>query len=91
MPVHDLGVRDSPFEDFPGDDFEKVGQFIPEKTPQTPADPAPAIPSEETPSSAEPRRKRLKTPAGRMDLPWVRKLIALKSKTSPSFQQSSHK
>jgi len=91
MPVHDLGVGDYHFEDFPGDDFEKVGEFIPEETPQTPVDPAPAIPSEETPSSVEPRRKRIKTPAERTDLPCVRKLIALKSKTSPSSQQSSHK
>jgi len=61
-------VGDSHFEDFSGDNFEKVGEFIPEETPQTPADPAPAIPLEETPSSAEPRRKRIKTPAGRTDL-----------------------
>jgi len=42
------------------------------------------FPRRKTPSNAEPRRKRIKTSAGRTDLPWVRKLIALKSQTSPS-------
>ena len=74
-PIHDMGVGDSHFEDYPGHDFEKVGEFTPE----------------ETPSSAEPRRKKFKTLAGRMDLPWVRKLITWKSKTSSSSQQTSQK
>jgi len=91
VPVHDMGEGDFHFENFSGDDFEKAGEFTPEETPQTPADPAPAIPSEETPSSAELRRKRIKTLAGRTDLPWVRKLIAQMSQTSPSSQKSSHK
>jgi len=91
MPVSEMEVGDSHFEDYPGDDFEKVGEFTPEETPQTPTEPVPVIPSEETPSSAEPRRKRIKTPPGRTDLPWVRKLIAQRSQTSPSSQQSSHK
>jgi len=80
MPVHEMQVGDSYFEDYPGDDFEKVGELTLEETPQTLA---PEIPSEETPSSAEPRRKRIKTPAGRTDLPWVWKLIAQRSQTSP--------
>ena len=88
MPVHEMEVGDSHFEDYPGDDFEKVGEFSPEKTPITPAEP---VPSEETPSSVEPRRKRTKTMAGRTDLPWVRKLIAQRSQASPSSHQSSHK
>jgi len=75
VPVHEIEVGDSHYEDFQADDFEKVGEFVPEETPQTPADPAPEISSEQTPSSAEPRRKRIKTLAGRTDLPWVRKLI----------------
>jgi len=76
MPVHEMEVGDSHFEDYPGDDFEKVGELTPEETPQTPAEPVLSVPSEETPSSAEPRRKKIKTLARRTDLPWVRKLIA---------------
>jgi len=91
MPFRKMEVCDSHFEDFPGDDFEKVGEFTPEETPQIPADPTPEIPLEKTPSSAEPRRKRIKTAAGRTDLPWVRKLITLKSQTPPFSQQSPHK
>jgi len=85
MPVREIEVGDSHYEDFQGDDF-KVGEFVPEDTPQTPADPAPEISSEQTPSSAESQRKRIKTFAGRMDLPWVLKLITQKSKTSSSSQ-----
>jgi len=65
----EMGTGDMPVH-------EKVGQFTPEKTPQTPAEPVSEIPAEETPSSDEPRRKRFKTLVGRTDLPWVRKLIA---------------
>ena len=53
MPVREMEVGDSHLEDFSGDDFDKVGKFTPEETPQTPADPAPEILSERTPSSAE--------------------------------------
>jgi len=76
VPDHDTGVGDSHFEDYPGHDFEKVGEFTPEETPQSPSAPAPKIPAEETPTSTEPRRKRFKTLAVRTDLPWVQKLIA---------------
>jgi len=38
MHVHDIGVDDSHFEDYPGDDFEKVGEFTSADTPQTPVD-----------------------------------------------------
>ena len=91
MLVREMEMGDSHYEDFQGDDFEKVGEFMPEETPQTPANPAPEISSEQTPSSAEPRNKRIKTLAGRTDRPWVRKLIALKSKTSSSSQHTSQK
>jgi len=90
-PIHEKEAGDSCFEDYPGDTFEKVGEITPEETPQSPSDPVPAIPSEETPSNAEPRRKRIKTLAGQTDLSWVRKLIAQRSQTSPSSHQSSHK
>jgi len=89
--VHDMGVGDSHFEDYPGHDFEKVGEFTPEETPQSPSTPTPENPIEETPASTEPRRKRFKTLAGQTDLPWVRKLITWKSKTSSSSQQTSQK
>jgi len=90
-PIHGMKAGYSCFEDYPGDTFEKVGEITPAETPQIPSEPAPAVPSEETPSSTEPRRKRIKTFAGRTDLPWVRKLIAQRSQTSPSSHQSSQK
>jgi len=69
-PVHDMGMGDSHFEDYPGDDFEKVGEYTPEETSQSPSTPAPEKPVEETPVSSEPRKKRIKTLAGRIDQPW---------------------
>ena len=84
MPVREMDVGDSHFKDYPGDDFDKVGEFTLEETSQTPTEPVAAIPSYKTPSSTEPRRKRIKTPTGRTDLPWVQKLIAQRSQTSPS-------
>ena len=84
MSVHEMEEGVSHFKDYTGDDFEKVREFTPEETPQTPTKPVPKIPSEETHFNAELRRKRSKTLAGRTDLPWVRKLIAQRSKTSPS-------
>jgi len=84
IPVREVGEGDLHFEDYPGDDFEKVGEYTPEEPSQSPSTPAPEHPTEEIPSSAEPRRRRIKTPAGRTDLPWVRKVIALKAKSSSS-------
>jgi len=66
VPIRETGEGDLHFEDYPGDDIEKVGEFTPEETSQTP--PAPEQPTE-TPSSAEPRKKRIKTLVGRTDLP----------------------
>jgi len=71
MLVREMEMGDSHFEDYPGDDFEKVGEFTPEETSQPPSTPASENPTEETPASSEPRRKRFKTLAGRTDLPWV--------------------
>jgi len=82
--VHDVGEGDSHFEDYPGDDFEKVGEYTPDETSQSPSTSAPENSTEETPANSEPTRKRFKTLAERTDLPWVRKLIALRSKTSSS-------
>jgi len=90
IPVRETGEGDLHFEDYSGDDFEKVGEFTPEETSQTPPTPVPEHPVE-TPSSAEPRKKRFKTLAGRTDLPWVWKLVALKAKTSSSSEQTPQK
>jgi len=60
-PIHRVKAGDSLFEDYPGDDFEKVGEINLEETPQTPFELVLSVPSEETPSGAEPRRKRIKT------------------------------
>jgi len=76
MPVHGVGGGDSILEDYPGDSFKKMGEINLEEDPQTPSEPVFSVPSDETLTSVEPRRKRVKTLAGRMDLPWVRKLLA---------------
>jgi len=90
MPVWEPGEGDLHFDDYLGDDFEKVGEFTPEETSQTPPTPVPEQPAE-TPSSAEPRKKRFKTLARRTNLRWVRKLAALKAKPSSSSQQTPPK
>jgi len=48
-PVLRAEASDSCFKDYPGDDFEKVGEITPEEIPQSPSDSVPKIPSEETP------------------------------------------
>ena len=88
LAVHGIGEGDSHFDDYLGDDFERAGEHTPEETSQSPSTATPEKPVEETPASSEPRRKRIKTLAGRTDLPWVQKFIALKSKTSLSSQQT---
>jgi len=67
MPVRETGEGDLHFDDYPGDDFEKVGEFTPEETSQTPPTPAPEQPTE-TPSSAKPRKKRIKPWADRSSM-----------------------
>jgi len=88
--IQETGEGDLHFEDYPGDDFEKVGEFTPEETSQTPPAPVQEQPTG-SPSSTEPRKKRIKTLAGRTDLPWVRKLAALKANTSSSSKQTPQK
>ena len=90
-PVHEMRVGDSCFENYPGDAFEKVGEITPEETSQTSSEPVLTVPSGETLTTGEPRRKRIKTLAGPTDLPWVRKMLAQQTQTSPSSHQSSHK
>ena len=90
-PFHRVGEGDSFFGDYPRDDFEKVGEINLVETPQTPSEPVLTVHSGETPTSGEPRSKRIKTLAGRTDLPLVRKMLAQHTQTSPSSHQSSHK
>jgi len=66
-----------------------VRQINLEEDPQTPSKFVLSVPSDETLTSAEPRRKRVKTLAERTDLPWVQKLLAQRSKASPASHQSS--
>jgi len=87
--IHEIGGGGSIFEDYPGDSFEKVSEIDLEEDSQTPPEPVPSISSVETLTRDEPRKKRVKTLAGRIDLPWVRKLLAQWSKTSPSSSQPS--
>jgi len=89
VPIHEIGIGGPIFEDYPGDSFEKAGEVDLEEDPKTPAEPVPSISSVETLTRDEPRKKRMKTLAGRTDLPWVRKLLAQQSKTSPSSRQTS--
>jgi len=91
LPVREVGESDLFFKDYPGDNFEKVGEDTQEETSQTPLTPTPEHPTEPAPSSTESRKKRIKTLAGRTDLPWVRKLAALKAKTSSSSKQTPKK
>ena len=83
----DSGLGALRIEDFPGDEFEKVRELSPEGSTETPLAPSSEQPAE-SPSSGEPRKKRIKTLAGRTDLPWVRKLQALRAKTSSSAPKS---
>ena len=54
------GEGDLRFEDFPGDEFERVGEFTPEESSQTPPVPGPEQ-SAQSPSGTERRKKRVKT------------------------------
>ena len=87
--IHEIEGGGFVFEDYPGDSFEEVREINLEEDPQTPAEPVPSVSSVETLTSDEPRKKRVKTLARRIDLPWVRKLMAQRSKTSPSSHQPS--
>ena len=88
-PVHEVGGGDSIFKDHPGDLFEKTGEINLEEDSQTPVEPVLSVSSVETLTSDKPRKKRVKTLAGRTDLPWVRKLLAQRSKTFPASCQPS--
>jgi len=74
-PVHDLGGIGSEslpvFEDYLGDTFEKVGEIDLDEGPQTSNEPVPSVPTDETLTRERTRKRRIKTLAGRTDLPWV--------------------
>jgi len=91
VPVHEIGSGGPVFEDYPGNSFEKVGEFNLEEDPKTPSEPIPSISSVETLTRDEARKKRVKTLVGDTNLPWVRKLLDQQSKTSPfSHQTTTH-
>jgi len=69
MPVPRVEAGDSFFEDYLGDAFEKVGEINLEETPHASSEPVFTVPSGETSTTGEPRRKRTKTLAGRTNLP----------------------
>ena len=85
--VHEIGGGGSILEDYPGDSFEKVGEINLEEESQTPVEPVLSVSSVETLTRDEPRKKRVKTLARRIDLPWVRKLLTQQSKASSSSYQ----
>jgi len=94
-PIHEFKGSGSEsllvFEDYPGDSFEKVGKIDLDEEPQTPTELIPSIPTDETLTREETRKRRVKTLVGHTDLPWVRKLLAQQSKSSspPSRQPSA--
>jgi len=73
--VHEFGGSGSEslpvFEDYPGDMFEKVGEINLDEGSQTPTKPVPAIPTDDTLTREGTQKRRVKTLAGRTDLPWV--------------------
>jgi len=69
VPVHEIAGGGPIFEDYPGDSFEKVGEFDVEEDPKIPSEPVPSISSAKTLTRDEPRKKRVKTLAKRNDLP----------------------
>ena len=77
------------FEDYSGDTFVKVGEIEIDEGLKTPNEAVPNAPTSETLTREELRKKRIKTTAGRIDLPFVRKFLAQQSKSSSSSSQQS--
>ena len=90
-PVLNLGDVSSEslpvFEDYPGDIFEKVGEIDIDEGIQTPSESVPLALTGETLTGEGMRKKRIKTTAGRTDLPLVRKFLAQQSKSSSLSSQ----
>ena len=92
VPVQEFMKKGTGPEPVPEEAGERTGgkPVLEEVVGELGSAPVPKHPAE-TPSSDEPRKKRIRTLAGRTDLPWVRKLTALKAKTSSSSQKSPPK
>jgi len=70
--VREFGNESFPVcEDYPGDSFEKVGEIDLDEGAQTPIEPVFSTSSVGNLTGEEPRKKRIKTTAGRLDLPLV--------------------
>jgi len=76
-------------EDHPGDSFEKVGDIDLTEGERTPTESVPSTPTIGNLTGEEPRKKRVKTTAGRFDLPLVQKFLGLKSKSSSAQPKKS--
>jgi len=77
-PVRDFGEEMiHEIADHPGDTFEKVGDIELTEEVQTPTELVSSTPSTENLTGEEPRKKRVKTIAGRFDLLLVRKFFGL--------------
>ena len=59
------------FKDYPRDTFKKVGEIDLDEGPQTPSEPVPSIPTDDTLTREGTRKRRIKTPTGHTDLPFV--------------------
>jgi len=85
-PVHDFGKVSSEslpvFEDYPSDTFEKVDEIDLDEGPKTPSELVPSIPTGETLTREGIKKKRIKTTAGRTNLPFVRKFLAQQARSS---------
>jgi len=92
VPVQEFMEKGTGPEPVPEEASERTGgtPVLEEAVGESGSAPVPKHPAE-TPSSEEPSKKRIKTLAGRTDLSWVRKLTALKAKTSFSSQKSPPK
>jgi len=80
------GVREEPlskplddvFSSF--DDFERVADIEAEEPLATPSEPSQTKTDPQTQTEEGVRRRRFRTPAGRLDLPRVRKRLAVRAK-----------
>ena len=68
-PARDFGESLPLFEDYPGDTLEKVGEVDLDEGPQTPSEPVPSIPTDGTLTREGTRKRRIKTPTVRTNLP----------------------
>ena len=65
------------------DTFDKVADIDVNEEPETPHEIVQSTPVDKPQTGEGLRRKRIKTPARRTDLPLVREFLAMQSKSSP--------